>query len=140
METKRRDGMSCQPIAQQDGFKKLQIADTIAFAIKNIPSVDERTLQAFLELINVTGTFGIITHEQVVNRIRQVLKYVPDACPRSLLIMADLLELKTAPSTAVLSSPRRPSLQPANRPRLQATPREQPEPATVNNNGHSSYR
>ena len=131
--------MSRQPVAQQDGFKKLQIADTIAFAIKNIPSVDERTLQTFLELINVTGTFGNITHEQVVNRIRQVLKYVPDACPRSLLIMADLLELKTAPSAAILSSSRRPSLHGPNQPRLQATPREQPEPAAINSNGPGSY-
>jgi hypothetical protein len=76
------------------GFKKLQIADTVAFAIENIPSIDERTLEKFLQLIQTTGTFGVMTPEQIANKMRLTLKYIPDACPHSLLVIAELLELK----------------------------------------------
>ena len=83
-----------QIVGTDHGFKKLQIADTVAFAIDNIPSVDERTLQKFLQLIQTTGTFGVMTPEQIANKMRLTLKYIPDACPHSLLVIAELLELK----------------------------------------------
>jgi hypothetical protein len=131
----KEGGMSSQPVAQQEGFKKMQIADTVAFALKNIPSVDERTLQAFLELVNVTGTFGIITVEQIVNRFRQVLKYVPDACPRTLMILADLLELKLSAPTVRFTVPSRHQSLP-HRPGSAIPAAEQPEPVPAVVNGH----
>jgi len=83
-------------INAEKGLKKLQVADTVAFAIENIPIVDKTTLEKFLQLVHTTGTFGLITQEQIINKMRLTMKYIPDACPHSLLILAELLELKTA--------------------------------------------
>ena len=89
--------MCDQSVNTENGFKKLQVADTVAFAIENIPSVDKRTLEKFLQLVHTTGTFGIITCEQLVNKMRLMMKYIPNACPHSLLVVAELLEIKTPP-------------------------------------------
>lgn len=85
-----------QIVNTEYGFKKLHVADTVAFASENIPTVDKPTLEKFLQLIHTTGTFGLITHRQIVNKMRLTLKYVPNACPHSLLVIAELLELKTS--------------------------------------------
>ena len=95
--------MTNQVVAPEDGFKKLHIAETVAFAIDNIPSVNKTTLEKFLQLVHTTGTAGLMTPEQIMNKMRLTLKYIPDACPYSLMVLAELLELKT--STLSESSP-----------------------------------
>jgi hypothetical protein len=59
----------------------------------NIPEVDRTTLEKFLELVNATGTFGTMTQEQLLNKMRLTLRYVPNASRSSLLVLADLLEI-----------------------------------------------
>ena len=63
------------------------------FAINNIPHVDETTLKQFLELINCNGSFGSISHQQIVKKMNHMIKYIPGARANSLLIMLDLLEI-----------------------------------------------
>ena len=76
-----------------NAIKKLEIKETVLFAINHIPQVDQATLEKFLDLVNATGTFGAISHEQILAKMALTLKYIPDACPHSLLILADLLEM-----------------------------------------------
>lgn len=77
-------------------IKKLHLEAVVLFASCNIPEVDPTTLKQFLELINADGTFGTITHEQILKKMVMLLKYVPDACPHSLRVLLDLLEIKPA--------------------------------------------
>ena len=85
--------MSTTTMLPTGGLKKLQIKETVLFAINNIPDVDQATLEKFLESVNATGTFGSMSHEQIVTKMRLTLKYIPNACPHSFLILADLLEI-----------------------------------------------
>ena len=96
-------------------IKKRQVTETVMFAVNHIPSVDKSTLKRFLDLINATGTFGDMSEEDVVNKMRLTLKYIPKACPHSLLVVADLLEI---PVTGVLING-----QPSGLPRHYAAPR-----------------
>ena len=86
--------MTDQTLQVENGFKKVHVADTVAFALENIPDIDQLTLEKFLHLLHTTGTFGLITPEQIINKMRLTLKYIPNACARSLVIIAELLELK----------------------------------------------
>ena len=79
-------------------IKKLYVTETVLFAINHIPTVDQPTLKRFLELINATGTFGLMSEEQVLHKMRLTLKYIPNACPHSLLVVADLLEIPISAS------------------------------------------
>ncbi len=85
--------MSNEAAAPAGQIKKLYIRDTVLFAIQHIPTIDQPTLEKFLELVNTTGTFGGMTHDQVLLKMHQTLKYVPNSCAKSLLILADLLEI-----------------------------------------------
>lgn len=76
-----------------NAIKKLEVRETVLFAINHIPQVDKATLEKFLDLIYATGAFGAMTHEQILTKMALTLKYIPDACPRSLMIVADLLEI-----------------------------------------------
>ncbi len=77
-------------------IKKLYLEEIILFATNHIPEVDSTTLERFLELVNAGGTFGTISHKQVVWRMNQVLKYTPDGCIRSLVILLDLLGIDSS--------------------------------------------
>lgn len=77
-------------------FKKMQLADTVTFAIENIPSVDKHTLDKFLQLVHTTGTFGDMTATQIMNKMVLTLKYVPNACLFTMKVLAELLELEPA--------------------------------------------
>lgn len=77
-------------------IKKLHLEAVVLFASNNVPEVDPVTLERFLELVNAEGTFGTITHEQILKKMCLVLKYIPDACAHSLLVLIDLLEIKPA--------------------------------------------
>jgi len=75
-------------------IKKLHLEGIVLFAINNIPDADPNTLKHFLELANTGGTFGTISHDRIIRKMNQVLKYVPRACLNSLLILMDLLEIE----------------------------------------------
>jgi hypothetical protein len=75
-------------------IKKLKLEEVVLFAINHVPQADPTTLKQFLELVNAGGTFGTITHEQILKTMRQVLKYVPHASIRSFMILIDLLEIR----------------------------------------------
>ncbi len=85
-------------------IKKIQVKEIVLFAINNIPEADSNTLKQFLELINAGGTFGSISHAQIIKKMHMVLRYIPQACVHSLLILTDLLEIEL-PSQQLLGSP-----------------------------------
>lgn len=77
-------------------IKKLHLEGVVLFAINNIPEADSATLKQFLELANADGAFGSISHEQILRKMNQVLRYIPGACMQSLLILVDLLEIEAS--------------------------------------------
>jgi hypothetical protein len=79
--------------APANAYKKLHIQETVLFALKHIPQLDEPTLTALLELVNATGSFGSLSRAELLNKMHLTLKYVPSACPHSLLVLADLLDI-----------------------------------------------
>jgi hypothetical protein len=72
---------------------KQHIEAAALFAIKNVPNIDQETLEKFLELVNITGNFGSISDVQLLQKMRLLSKYVPDICQYSLFIMTELLEI-----------------------------------------------
>jgi hypothetical protein len=82
-----------------DEIKKLHIKETILFAINNVPGVDPPTLEKLLELVNATGTFGVMSQEEILGKMGQMLKYVPGTCIQSLLILVDLLDIEVSSSS-----------------------------------------
>ena len=72
-------------------IKKLHVEAMVLFAINNIPQVDAATLKQFLELVNANGSFGSISHEQILRKMNQVARYIPGSCGNSLIILMDLL-------------------------------------------------
>ena len=89
-------------IAPQDKkTKKLQVKEAVTFAIENIPEADQVTLEKFLAVVNTTGTFGEMTCDQLRAKMQFTLKYIPNACPRSLLIIAELLDIPMTPPQTV---------------------------------------
>lgn len=78
-------------------LKKLQVSEAVSFAIDKIPEVDQKTLEKFLDLVNTSGTFGTISREQIETKMQLTLKYIPNACQDSLLVLADLLEISVSP-------------------------------------------
>ncbi|MCG3208485.1 MAG: hypothetical protein FOGNACKC_02090 [Anaerolineae bacterium] len=73
-------------------IKKRQIAAAALFAAENIPGVDKKTLRRLLELVEVSGEFNWITRQELLEKMRLLLKYIPGSCRFSLLILAELLE------------------------------------------------
>ena len=72
---------------------KKQLNTLTVFAMRNIPETDEFTLKKFLELVNTTGSIGPITLEQLKEAMRLTIKYMPQTCPYSLLIVVELLNV-----------------------------------------------
>lgn len=94
-------------------IKKLHLEGIVLFAINNIPNADSGTLKHFLELANTGGTFGTISHERILKKMNQVLKYVPGACLNTLLILIDLLEIEP-PSRLALDGSQSRTIQSSN--------------------------
>jgi hypothetical protein len=94
-------------------IKKLHLEAMVYIAIDNIPQVDPTTLKRFLELVQAEGTFGTISHEQILRGMYAVMKQTPDASIHSLIILLDLLEIKPANRLA-LSTLRSNRLDPTN--------------------------
>lgn len=74
-------------------IKKLHVEATVMFAVSHIPNVDERTLETFLELVNVNGNFGTISQTQLTEKMNLILKHVPNACEKSLYTLSELLAI-----------------------------------------------
>lgn len=81
---------------------KLHIQETIYFAIRNIPQVDDRTLDKFWDLVNADKTHTVMTYNQLTAKANLVLKYIPQACAQSLSIMVDLLGIHPMPAPKML--------------------------------------
>lgn len=76
--------------------KKL-ISGVALFAIRNVPDVDDFTLNKLLELVNTAGSFGSLTDSQLRLMISTLQKYVPHTCDRTLEIFVDLLTIHLPP-------------------------------------------
>lgn len=77
----------------RQAIKKLHVKDTVTFAIKYVPEVDPTTLERFLELVNTDGNYGTISQEQLLTKICLALRYVPNVCLNSLLVITELLDV-----------------------------------------------
>ncbi len=86
--------MAEQTLTQIQGIKKLHVKNTVEFAINNVPGVDEGTLEKFLELVNARGNFGNVSEAEIIEKMNLIMKYIPDACGRSLLTLAELLDIR----------------------------------------------
>ncbi|OQY46666.1 MAG: hypothetical protein B6242_06995 [Anaerolineaceae bacterium 4572_78] len=76
-----------------DTIKKLYIKRIIEFAIENIPQLEEHTLNLFSELLSTRGNYGSLTRKEIANRMDTIIKYIPGACPYTLFVLADLLDI-----------------------------------------------
>ena len=106
--------------ATTNQVKKLHLEAVVLFAINNIPQVEPNTLKRFLELVNADGSFGTISHDQILTKMSQVRKYIPESCARSLLILMDLLEI--SPPEHFLLPPARAQLPNSDRGQTKAIP------------------
>jgi len=70
---------------------KRHVAATVQFAVNHIPQADEATLEKFLELVNVDGSFGSITARELLQKMCLLKKHIPATCEDSLMILAELL-------------------------------------------------
>ena len=90
---------------QTSEIKKLRLEETVLFAINNIPQAHATTLKQFLELVNAGGTFGTISHEEILRKMHLLLKYIPNASVPSLLILIDLLDIQPPKRFMLEASP-----------------------------------
>lgn len=74
-------------------IKKLTITDAVSFATEYLPQLDNHTLEAFLGIVYIGGTHGVLTPQELVGKMKLTLRLYPQACPHSLLVVADLLEI-----------------------------------------------
>ena len=72
-------------------IEKKHVAAMVVYAVRHIPECDEATLHRYLELINLTGSMGWISDEQLVEKMRFMMKHVPGTCRHSLLTLVELL-------------------------------------------------
>jgi hypothetical protein len=109
--------MNKAEIAPVNQIKKLHVKATVEFAINNIPGVDQNTLEKFLDLVNATGNFGPINEDEIIEKMNLIMKYIPGACGRSLLTVAELLDIRLPQPTTnnermrvMIASPSEPKL------------------------------
>lgn len=88
----------------QTEISKLQLQETVRFALDGIPHIHGNSLEKLVELVNTDGSHGAISQERLIAKMRQVIKYIPGACTESLLILVDLLELPLPKPPAALSA------------------------------------
>jgi hypothetical protein len=75
-----------------NGYTKQEIAEAARFACTNIPEVDQTTLERFLFFVNDGDSSESISYVELIGKMYLTLKYMPEACPYSFLILFDLLE------------------------------------------------
>jgi len=76
---------------KQGQIKKLHLEATVHFAISHIPSVDQPTLEKYLELVNIDGNFGTISEAELLEKMELVMRFIPNACDHSLRTLGELL-------------------------------------------------
>ena len=108
--------MTEQTLAPIQAIKKLHVQNTVEFAVHHIPGVDEDTLEKFLELVNARGNFGEINEGEIIEKMNLIMKYIPGACARSLLTVAELLDIRFP--RPVTFRPAHPMMVPPEEPRL----------------------
>ena len=72
-------------------IKKVHVEASVLFAINHIPNVDAHTLERYLELVNLTGTFGSISQEELLQKMNLLIKHIPETCEHSLSTVGELL-------------------------------------------------
>lgn len=75
-------------------IKKLHLETTVQFAINHIPSVDQPTLEKYLELVNINGNFGSVSEDELLEKMGLMLKFIPNACEQSLRTLGELLGVR----------------------------------------------
>ena len=80
-------------------IKKQQVEAAALFALSNIPEIDPTTTRRYLELVNATN-FDPISRDELREKMRLLLKYIPNSCYFSLLVMAELLDISAPHSPA----------------------------------------
>jgi hypothetical protein len=113
--------MSNTAISSATGIKKLHVKQTVEFAIHHIPDIDQGTLEKFLELVFATGNFGPISEAEIIEKMNQIMKFIPGACGRSLLTLAELLDIRFPPSGVGQTMPM--MITPPQEPRLLSSAR-----------------
>jgi hypothetical protein len=108
--------MQQQTLATIHSIKKLHVKNTVEFAINHIPGVDEATLEKFLELVNARGNFGEINEGEIIEKMNLIMKYIPNACARSLLTVAELLDIRFPRPMAIPTTS--PMIVPPQEPRM----------------------
>ncbi len=83
-------------------IKKQQVEAAALFALSNIPEIDPTTTRRYLELVNATN-FDPISRDELREKMRLLLKYVPGSCYFSLYVLAALLDIK-APCTPAIKT------------------------------------
>lgn len=83
----------CQAEDVASGIEKRYIVAMSTFAIKHIPGTDPVTLEKFVELINVGGSHGSISDKQLIDKMRLMVKLVPDTNIPSLLTLVELMDI-----------------------------------------------
>ncbi len=81
-------------LTKSNEVKKLYVEATVNFAVNHIPNVDQRTLEQFLELVNVTGNFGTVNRQQICEKMQLIAKHIPNACVQSLTTLGELLDVE----------------------------------------------
>jgi hypothetical protein len=99
-------------------IKKLSLQTTVTFASEHIPGIDRMTLEQLMGLVYKNGTHGSITPDELVAKMHLILKYIPNACPRTFMVLIDLLEL---PRPDSLPTPISIATRPANQDQSRAT-------------------
>ena len=90
-------------VSATNEINKLHLEAMVFVAITNIPRVDPGTLNRFLELVTAGGATGTVSQEQILSNMKLILQETPGASLHSLLILMDLLEIKTTGRAALTS-------------------------------------
>ena len=85
--------MNNTTVTQPRKIDKKHIAAMTLFAMRYVPNVDKTTLNRFLELVNLTGSIGWITEQQLLGQVKLMIKYVPGTCENSLCTIIELLDV-----------------------------------------------
>lgn len=88
--------------ATRHKIQKRYVEATVYFTINHIPQADVSTLEKFLELINTNGNFGSITHQELLQKMGLLKKYIPETCEDSLMVLAELLGINWPMTTNTL--------------------------------------
>ena len=86
--------MKNSPTFDKGQIKKLHLEATINFAISHIPSVDQATLEKYLELVNINGNFGTISEVELLEKMELIMRFIPNACDHSLRTLGELLGVR----------------------------------------------